>query len=68
MWSPTTLDLPKIFVKGFYYTYQKLLEVRYNETFSRKGSWPPEAKVAVGFWASGICLSQFFTYFRQPLS
>jgi hypothetical protein len=28
---------------------EKLLEVRYNETFSRKGSWPPEAKVDGGF-------------------
>jgi len=32
---------------------EKLLEVRYNETFSRKGFWPPEAKVDGGFWMTG---------------
>jgi len=31
----------KFLLEAFYYPYQKLLEVRYNETFSRKGSSPP---------------------------
>jgi hypothetical protein len=37
-------EFNEIFPVVFSHNNKKLLEVRYNGTFSRKGSWPPEAK------------------------